>query len=65
VIAKTDGEKATIEPFMTGMLDEEKNEHHSRPSYVMQMADGSILVSDELHGATYRISYSGPETTKK
>ncbi len=51
--------KATIEPFMTGMLDEEKNEFHSRPSYVLQMADGSILVSDELHGATYRISYSG------
>jgi glucose/arabinose dehydrogenase len=58
-IARTDGGKATIEPFMTGMLDEEKNEFHSRPSYVMQMADGSILVSDELHGATYRISYSG------
>jgi glucose/arabinose dehydrogenase len=61
VVARTDGTKATIEPFLTGMLDTEKNVHHSRPSYVLQMADGSILVSDELHGATYRITYSGPE----
>jgi glucose/arabinose dehydrogenase len=59
VIAKTDGGKATLEPFFTGMLDEEKNEYHSRPSYVFQMADGSLLVSDELHGATYRITHSG------
>ena len=59
MIAKTDGGKATIEPFFTGMLDEEKNEFHSRPSYVFQMADGSLLVSDELHGATYRITHSG------
>jgi glucose/arabinose dehydrogenase len=65
VVAKTDGEKATIEPFMTGMLDTEGNQHHSRPAYVLQMADGSILVSDELHGATYRISYSAPASTQK
>jgi glucose/arabinose dehydrogenase len=65
VVAKTGGEKATIEPFMTGMLDTEGNQHHSRPAYVLQMADGSILVSDELHGATYRISYSAPASTQK
>jgi len=67
-VARTNGGRATIEPFMTGMLDSEKNEFHSRPSYVFQMADGSILVSDELHGATYRISYTAPATaavTKK
>jgi glucose/arabinose dehydrogenase len=60
VVARTDGGKATIEPFLTGMLDESANQHHSRPSYVFQMADGSLLVSDELHGATYRITYSAP-----
>ncbi len=59
-VARTDGGKATIEPFLTGMLDEAANQHHSRPSYVFQMADGSLLVSDELHGAIYRITYSGP-----
>jgi glucose/arabinose dehydrogenase len=60
VVARTDGGKATIEPFLTGMLDESANQHHSRPSYVFPMADGSLLVSDELHGAIYRITYSAP-----
>ena len=59
-VARTDGGKATIEPFLTGMLDEAANQHYSRPSYVFQMADGSLLVSDELHGAIYRITYSAP-----
>jgi glucose/arabinose dehydrogenase len=59
VIARTKGGKATIRPFMTGLLDTEKNEFHGRPTYVHQMKDGSILVSDEQNGATYRISYQG------
>ena len=49
--------KAKIEPFMTGLLDETKNEFYGRPTYVLQMADGSLLVSDEQNGAIYRISY--------
>jgi glucose/arabinose dehydrogenase len=64
-IAKTDGATATVEPFMTGMLDAEKNEFHSRPAYIYQMADGSILVSDELHGATYRISYTAARAAER
>jgi glucose/arabinose dehydrogenase len=48
---------ARIEPFMTGLLDEGKNEFHGRPTYVLQMPDGALLVSDEQNGATYRISY--------
>jgi glucose/arabinose dehydrogenase len=51
---------ARIEPFMTGLLDESKNEFHGRPTYLLQMTDGSLLVSDEQNGATYRISYSAP-----
>ncbi|MFL6935675.1 MAG: sorbosone dehydrogenase family protein, partial [Xanthobacteraceae bacterium] len=49
---------AKIEPFMTGLLDEAKNEFHGRPTYILQMQDGSLLVSDEQNGAVYRISYS-------
>ncbi len=45
---------------MTGLLDEGKNEFYGRPAYVMQMADGALLVSDEQNGATYRISYATP-----
>jgi glucose/arabinose dehydrogenase len=51
---------AQIEPFMTGLLDEGKNEFYGRPTYVLQMPDGALLVSDEQNGATYRISYSAP-----
>jgi len=49
---------AKIEPFMTGLLDEAKNEFHGRPTYILQMEDGSLLVSDEQNGAIYRVSYS-------
>ncbi len=48
---------AKIEPFMTGLLDEKTNQFFGRPSYVMQMPDGALLVSDETSGAVYRIYY--------
>ncbi|MPZ38147.1 MAG: sorbosone dehydrogenase family protein [Rhizobiales bacterium] len=65
VIARTDGGKVTIEPFMTGLLDEKANQFFGRPSYLLQMPDGSLLVSDETNGAIYRISYAAPGATKK
>jgi glucose/arabinose dehydrogenase len=59
VLARTHpGGTATIEPFMTGLLDEQKNEFYGRPTYVLQMPDGAMLVSDEQNGAIYRISYA-------
>jgi len=57
-VARTSGGKAKIEPFMTGLLDTAKNEFYGRPTYVLPLADGSMLVSDEQNGAIYRISYS-------
>ncbi len=57
VMAHISGGKATIEPFMTGLLDEKTNAFFGRPAYVFQMRDGSLLVSDEDNGASYRISY--------
>lgn len=50
--------RARIEPFLTGLLDGQKNEFYGRPTYVLQMPDGALLVSDEQNGAVYRISYS-------
>ena len=47
------------------MLDEVKNEFHMRPTHVMQMNDGSLLISDELHGALYRVSYSAPKVAAR
>ncbi len=49
---------ATTEPFAEGWLDE-NGEYLGRPVDVAQLRDGSLLVSDDLVGAIYRISYSG------
>lgn len=54
-----DGEgNATTEPFAEGWLNE-NGEYDGRPVDVTMMKDGSILVSDDLANAIYRISYSG------
>ena len=47
---------ATTEPFAEGWIDE-NGEYLGRPVDVAQLRDGSILVSDDLAGALYRISY--------
>lgn len=46
-------------PFAEGWLDE-NGEYLGRPVDVAQLRDGSLLVSDDLAGAVYRISYSDP-----
>jgi glucose/arabinose dehydrogenase len=59
IIARTETDgTAKLEPFMTGLLDEAKNEFHCRPVYIHQMPDGALLISDEQNGAVYRVSYS-------
>jgi len=47
---------ASIKPFAEGWIDENE-EYLGRPVDVAQLRDGSILVSDDLAGALYRISY--------
>lgn len=47
---------ATSEPFAEGWLTAD-GEYLGRPVDVTQLRDGSILVSDDLVGAIYRISY--------
>ena len=64
VVARTSGGKAKIEPFLTGLLDEKGNAFHGRPTYVHQMKDGSLLVSDEQNGAIYRITYQGKTASR-
>ena len=50
--------KATSEVFAEGWIDE-NGEYLGRPVDVAQLRDGSLLVSDDLAGALYRISYEG------
>jgi glucose/arabinose dehydrogenase len=51
-----DGSAGETEVFADGWLDE-NGEYLGRPVDVAQLRDGSILVSDDLVGALYRISY--------
>jgi len=50
----------TTQPFAEGWLDEGTGEYLGRPVDVAQLPDGSIIVSDDLAGALYRISYTPP-----
>lgn len=58
VRSNPDGSNARIEPFMTGFMNEADQSFWGRPAYLLQMPDGSMLVSDEQLGAIYRVSYS-------
>ncbi|WP_420538485.1 PQQ-dependent sugar dehydrogenase [Marinobacter subterrani] len=46
-------------PFAEGWLAD-NGEYLGRPVDVAQLKDGSLLVSDDLAGAVYRIAYTGP-----
>ena len=52
-----DGTLREHKPFAEGWLDEETNEYLGRPVDVAALRDGSLLVSDDMAGAIYRISY--------
>jgi glucose/arabinose dehydrogenase len=58
VRADADGRNATVRPFMTGFLDPASDTFTGRPVYLLQMPDGSLLLSDEQLGAIYRITYA-------
>ncbi len=53
------GEGVAYEDFITGFLNEETNKAWGRPVAVLFLEDGSMLISDDLRGAIYRVSYSG------
>jgi len=56
------GNKVTsYEPFIYGWLNEEKNDAWGRPVDILQMPDGSLLLSDDYAGVIYRIKYESNE----
>lgn len=57
VRADADGKNAKVEPFMTGFMNPADQSWWGRPAYMLQMKDGSVLVSDEQMGVIYRVSY--------
>jgi glucose/arabinose dehydrogenase len=58
-----DGTVKSVEPLVTGFLED--NKYVGRPVDVMQMKDGSLLVSDDWNGAVYRISYGKAKVASK
>jgi glucose/arabinose dehydrogenase len=48
----------SYEPLITGFMRDEKA--WGRPADVQMLPDGSLLVSDDLAGAVYRVTYSAP-----
>jgi glucose/arabinose dehydrogenase len=58
-----DGTVKSTEPFITGFL--ENNSYVGRPVDVMQMKDGSLLVSDDWNGAVYRVTYGKPKVAAR
>lgn len=54
-----DGSKVLkSEPFVQGWLDQEEQEAFGRPTDVLVMPDGALLVSDDKAGVIYRITYA-------
>lgn len=57
-LVKLDGSKAVSqEPFASGWLDDATQKAWGRPVDVLELPDGSILVSDDQANVIYRISY--------
>jgi len=56
------GQAVSYEPFATGWLRGE--EAWGRPVDLLVLPDGSLLVSDDKAGATYRISYAGRASSR-
>ncbi|NND07923.1 MAG: c-type cytochrome [Saprospiraceae bacterium] len=46
------------EPFLTGWLDHQKDDAWGRPVDLLQMPDGSLLLSDDYAGVIYRVAYT-------
>ncbi len=53
-----DGKGVAYEDFITGFLNPETNTAWGRPVAILFLPDGSMLISDDLKGAIYRVSYS-------
>ncbi|KQK25272.1 L-sorbosone dehydrogenase [Chryseobacterium aquaticum] len=49
----------SYEPFLTGFIaDKEKGDVYGRPVGVLQIADGSLLVADDVSGIVWRVSHN-------
>ncbi|TQV85626.1 c-type cytochrome [Exilibacterium tricleocarpae] len=62
MVAKLDGNRiVSYQPFAEGWLDREKDAYWGRPVDILQLQDGSLLISDDWADVIYRISYRGDD----
>lgn len=54
-----DGNATSYEPFIDGWLDEESQTEFGRPVDLLFLKDGSLLISDDVGDAIYRVTYKG------
>ena len=52
-----DDKAIAYDTFLNGWLNEETQEAFGRPVDILQLEDGSLLISDDLGDAIYRLSY--------
>jgi glucose/arabinose dehydrogenase len=65
VKSSADGKNAKITPFITGFMNPADQSFWGRPAYLLQMPDGSMLVSDEQLGAIYKVTYKKQQVAAK
>lgn len=56
LVTVENGEAVKYEPFLTGFL--QNNEAWGRPTDVLELKDGSLLVADDKANAVYKITYN-------
>lgn len=59
IYVKPEKDAITVEPFITGWLDKETDSAWGRPVDILNLRDGSILISDDSANVIYRVTYSG------
>ena len=58
LVRTKDGRASSYETFIDGWLDEGSQKAWGRPVDVLFVKDGSMLISDDMVGAIYRVTYS-------
>lgn len=64
MVTMNDGKATNYTPFVSGWLDDQEQSVWGRPSDILEMPDGSLLVADDYADVIYRITYSLRDATK-
>lgn len=60
-----DGQASKVEPFVTGFLTDDRQQHFARPVGLAQAGDGALLMADDANGVIYRVAYIGNTQSNK